>query len=141
MILTSTVKDYILASGLFTPAADWPVQYRFDENKYSNKNVLIIRSMPSAPNNSGNTESTSYDIYLMGRPNLLSDEPALESKLWQLRDYFQSYNALGLPHTKIDCIINVKVLTEPFLFGETDTNRILFKMSMNIQSSSQQIRG
>ena len=139
-MLVTEFKDYVLSSNLFTPATDWPVQYRFDETKFTDKTVLVIREQPSAANFS-NTKVKSYDIYLMGRENKISDTPALEVKINELRDFFHSYKAGDLPHTQFNCIINVNVLTEPYLFGETDTNRILFKISVSVTNSAKLIRG
>ena len=139
-MIISEFKDYVLTSGLFTPAIDWPVQYRFDENKFNDKTVLVIREQPSGVNSS-NRIINSYDIYLMGRENAIGDTPALESKIHALRDFFHSYKAGSLPHATFNCIINVNVLTEPYLFGETETNRILFKLSVSATNSSTQIRG
>lgn len=139
-MLVTEFKNYVLSSNLFTPANDWPVQYRFDENKFNDKTVLVIREQPSAANFS-NSKVQSYDIYLMGRENTIADTQDLEVKAHALRDFFHSYKAGGLPHSTFNCIINVNVLTEPYLFGETDTNRILFKISVSVTNSAKLIRG
>ena len=139
-MLVTEFKDYVLSSNLFTPANDWPVQYRFDENKFADKTVLVIREQPSGVNSS-NSIINAYDIYLMGRENTIADTQALEVKAHALRDFFHSYKSGGLPHATFNCIINVNVLTEPYLFGETDTNRILFKISVSVTNSAKLIRG
>ena len=139
-MLITEFKDYVLSSNLFTPAIDWPIQYRFDETKFTDKTVLVIREQPSGVNFS-NSVVNSYDIYLMGRENTIADTQDLEIKIHALRDFFQSYKSGGLPHTTFNCIINVNVLMEPYLFGETETNRILFKISVSATNSATQIRG
>lgn len=139
-MLATEFDQYVQSSGLFTPTSEWVTQYRFNENYFSDKKVLVIREQPSGVNSS-NSLINSYDIYLMGRENTIADTQALEVKIHALRDFFHSYKTGSLPHSTFNCIINVNVLTEPYLFGETDANRILFKISVSVTNSAKQIRG
>ena len=139
-MLITEFESYVKSSNLFTPIDEWVTQYRFNESYFNDKKVLVIREQPSGVNSS-NSVVNSYDIYLMGRENTIADTQDLEIKIHALRDFFQSYKSGGLPHATFNCIINVNVLTEPYLFGETETNRILFKISVSATNSATQIRG
>lgn len=132
----SEMKDYILSSGIFS---SWAIQYRFDETKFSDSFVLVIREQPSSPGL--NIINKGYDIYFMGRENKPSDRTTLESISWQLRQFIHGYLTDELQYPEFNCIINTEITSEPRLFGETDTNRILYQMSVNILTGTVNTRG